>query len=380
MMSRSVKNRRTLVGALIGMGTTLALVIGLGVLAGAGAAASSTEPVNASPPRITGTPQEGAKLSGDRGDWNNGPTDYDYFWMRCNKNGGGCSNISGAHDQTYTLKSADVDHTLRFKVEAKNSDGTTSETSVPTAVITAAKALPRNTSSPTIKGIPQEGKTLVGDRGKWTGNPTDYNDYWVRCDRNGASCSEISGANNRKGYLLKQTDVGNTIRFKVGAQNSSGRTFASSVPTAVIAAATRPLPTPTPATGCPSGNGPVNINNLSSPALLLIDGQQTSPAVVTSGTNQLIVRYHVSACGGRSVQGALVYATAVPFNQLSIPPEGQTGGDGWAELDFRMLAGFPVSSRQQLIAIFARARKSGENILGGISTRRLFSVQVNLHG
>ena len=40
-MSRSIKKRWTLFGALIGMGATLALVIGLGVLAGAGAAASS---------------------------------------------------------------------------------------------------------------------------------------------------------------------------------------------------------------------------------------------------------------------------------------------------------------------------------------------------
>jgi hypothetical protein len=281
-MSRSIKKRWTLFGALIGTGTTLALVIGLGVFAGAGAAASSAKPKNASPPTIAGTPQEGSTLSATRGEWDNSPTDYNYFWMRCGKGGGSCGNISGAHALTYTLKSVDVGNTLRFRVDAKNADGTTS---------------------------------------------------------------------------------------------------ASSVPTAVITAATKPTPTPAPpATGCPSGTGPVPVANLSSPAVLLIDQQQTDPSVVHKGAQQLIVRYHVSACGGRSVQGALVYATAVPFNQLSIPPEATTGSDGFAELDFRMLAGFPVSPKQQLIAIFARARKSGENLLGGISSRRLFSVKVNLHG
>jgi hypothetical protein len=78
----------------------------------------------------------------------------------------------------------------------------------------------------------------------------------------------------------------------------------------VVTAAAKPPP-PAPATGCPTGTGSIQVANLTSPALLLIDQQQTDPSVVHRGAQQLIVRYHVSACGGRSVQGALVYATAV---------------------------------------------------------------------
>jgi len=145
---------------------------------------------------------------------------------------------------------------------------------------------------------------------------------------------------------LTSADVGNTIRFSVDAKNADGTTSASSVPTAVVTAATKPPPPPpTPATGCPTGTGSVQVTDVGSPARLLIDQQQTSPQVVNRGTQQLIVRYHVSACGGRSVQGALVYATAVPFNQLSIPAEQTTGSDGWASLTFHTMAGFPARPR-----------------------------------
>ncbi len=581
-MDHSTSNHRTLFGALIGMGTTLALVICLGVLAGAGgaagpqdvptndilptitgvarvgqtltgsmgtwlgnpssfsyqwircdengdhcsflsgatsttrtitsadlgqtirfrveainqdghtfstslttakvaaAAASGSPPSNTSSPTVSGTPQEGKTLTGHPGGWTGNPSDYNYYWLHCDTNGNHCSYIGGANNATYTPASSDVGTTLRFRVDAKNASGTTSAYSVPTAVVAAAPTgLPRNTSLPTIAGTPQEGKPLSGDRGKWTGNPGDYNYYWLHCDTNGNHCSYIGGANNAT-YTPASSDVGTTLRFRVDAKNASGTTSAYSVPTAVVvagpnlprntasptisgtpavgrvltlrvgtwtgaqpisfryqwyrcnrsgggctaihgafgltwrilqasvghtiraavtatnpggtssatsvptavisAAATKPPPTPPTAAGCPSGTGAVNIANIGSPARLLIDAQQTNPSVVTRGTNQLIVRYHVSACGGRSVQGALVYATAVPFNQLTIPSERQTNSSGWAELDFHMLAGFPVSSKQQLIAIFARARKPGENILGGISTRRLFSIKVNLNG
>jgi hypothetical protein len=95
-----------------------------------------------------GTPQEGKTLTGNRGTWDDNPTDYDYFWRRCGSDGGSCANISGAHALTYTLKSVDVGNRLRFRVVAKNADGQTAATSAPTEVIQKAAAPPTTTTTP----------------------------------------------------------------------------------------------------------------------------------------------------------------------------------------------------------------------------------------
>ena len=242
----------------------------------------------------------------------------------------------------------------------------------------ATKAKPTNEQPPTISGKPQVGETLTAREGEWTGNPTDYDYAWRRCDENGGSCSLINGE-NEKTYTLKKVDQGNTIRVRVTAQNADGRTVATTVPTAVIQAAPTPPPPPAPATGCEKqGTGPVAIGEIKAPNRLLVDRQQLQPPVVGGSTDQLVVRFHVSACGGRPVQGALVYVTAVPYNQFSVPPETQTGGDGWAELRMNRLRGFPATNRQQLMVMFVRARGPGGNLLGGISTRRLVSFPVDL--
>ena len=90
----------------------------------------------------------------------------------------------------------------------------------------------------------------------------------------------------------------------------------------------------------------------------------------------LTVGFRVTACGGRAVAGALVYVTAVPYNQFAIQPEAQTGGDGIAILRMPRLKGFPAAKNQTLLVMFVRARKGGEPPLAGISTRRLISFRL----
>ena len=237
----------------------------------------------------------------------------------------------------------------------------------------ASSAAPQNTSPPTVTGTPQQGQTLVGHRGQWSDNPTDYNDFWVRCDKDGGSCANISGATDKNGYVLKNVDVGNTIRFKVQATNADGNTTETSVPTAVITAAAKPAPPVS--NGCAASGATIPVTSVSQPASLLVDQTQVSPSTITYSTRSITARFHVSACGG-SVQGALVYATAVPFGQLAIANEQATGSDGWATVQFAALAGFPVSQKQKLLVMFVRARKSGDSLLAGVSTRRLISFHV----
>ncbi len=244
--------------------------------------------------------------------------------------------------------------------------------------LAASMLAPASTSAPTQTGTAQEGQNLTGANGAWSNKPTDYNYFWTRCDKSGNSCANISGANAIT-YLLTSADVGNTVRFKVQASNADGKSADSSVPTAVVTAAAAPALTPTPsATGCPKATGTAQIADVSLPARLIVDQQQSDPEVVARDTTQVIVRYHVSDTCGHPVQGALVYATAVPFNQFTIPDEQATDAKGWAQVEFRPMAGFPASAKQQVLAVFVRARKSGENILAGISGRRLWSIRVGL--
>src|SRR5262249_7867229 len=108
-----------------------------------------------------------------------------------------------------------------------------------------AAARPANTVRPSISGTAQEGKTLTGNRGSWTNNPTAYDYSWRRCDRSGDDCRTIGSARETS-YTLADDDAGRTIRFQVRARNPSGSDGASSAPTAVVRAAAPPANTAPP--------------------------------------------------------------------------------------------------------------------------------------
>ena len=239
----------------------------------------------------------------------------------------------------------------------------------------ATGTAPKNTTEPSISGTAQQGQTLTADHGDWSGTtPINYSYQWQRCDASGNNCAGISGANARL-YDVKSQDVGHTLRVRVVAKNSAGSTAAVSNATSVVLPATAPKP----ANGCPTGSGTVNVSDLSSPARLSIDSWNANPSVLGRSVGTLTIKVHVSACNGRNVQGALVYAAAVPFNQFT-PVEVQSDANGWATITEQQQGGYPANpGRQQLLAVFLRARKAGEPQGQGVFTARLVSFPVKLH-
>jgi hypothetical protein len=357
---------------------TLVGLAALAVLVPTVSARQQDIPANTAEPTISGSPAQGQTLTAAPGTWTGTPAPtFAYQWLRCPPSGGAsngsdCASIDGATTTSYVVAAGDVGFRLRVKVTGSNADGVGSPAVSNATASVTTQAGPPNTAPPTITGSAVVGETLTANPGTWTGTGIAFAYLWSRCDAAGATCADITTA-TQSTYTLVTADSGKTLRVKVTGTNASGSNSVTSAQTAVVTTGG------TSPTGCPTGTGPIDVDGLSPPARLQVDKQQITPAVVTPGTRTIRIRFHVSACKGRSVEGALVYATPTPYQQFTAT-EQPTAADGWAILTMRQLRYFPASGQQQLLVVFVRARKSGEDLLAGISTRRLVSFKVNLRG
>ena len=196
-----------------------------------GTVATPPPPSNTGAPTISGTAQQGQELSGTSGTWSNSPTSYAYQWQDCDSSGSSCSNISGAASSSFTLRSADVGHTIVVVVSATNAGGSASSASAPTSVVTGAP--PSDTAAPAITGTAQQGQVLSASNGTWTNSPTSYAYQWQDCNSSGSSCSNISAATSSS-FTLRSADVSHTIDVVVTATNGGGSTPSTSSPTPVV--------------------------------------------------------------------------------------------------------------------------------------------------
>jgi hypothetical protein len=325
-------------------------------------------PANVSRPTISGTPQEGQRLHADSGTWTGSqPMDMRYAWLRCNVHATACSRVDNGRDHTVT--SGDVGHRLRVAVRAANRFGSRTATSDATAVVQAkpGPAAPQSTSRPTISGTVQQGQTLAASTGSWSGaTPMSFHYQWARCDTQGRNCSAVTGSLTVATYAVTGADVGHRMIVQVKAHNSAGDGFADSLPTDTVRASQQQ----------PSTSNTMSIASVALPDRLIVDRVQFAPNVVTSHSQPLVLRVHVSeTMHGKAVSGAIVQGMAVPFNRLSSESEVTTGSDGWATLTYRVLPTFQLR-RGNLVVMFVRARKADDSILAGVSTRRLISVRV----
>lgn len=341
-------------------------------------------PTHTSDPAVSGSAVQGQTLTTTSGGWSSSsPVTFKYQWVRCGTDGGApdgsnCPAVPGATGQTYVLVAADVGHRMRAQVTATNSSGSTLAASNATGVVQAAAASgpPKNTSQPTISGTATQGQTLTAGVGTWTGaSPITYALQWVRCGADGgkpdgSNCASIGGATTTK-YVLTGDDVGKRLRVRVTARNSQGSAVFASNATATVKSSGPSLPAG--AIKLSNGKYSIPVTSVSLPARLVIDGIKFTPTVVRSRTTAIQLRVHVSDTRGYYVRDALVFARSTPLVTTS-GGEPRTGQDGWATVRFTPQADFPLKNGYS-VQFFVRARKGGENLLAGVSTRRLVQVR-----
>lgn len=195
-------------------------------------------------PAVTGTLQQGARLTATTGTWAGSATlSYAYQWYRCDAGGAHCSSIHGSTRATYTLVAKDVGTTIGLTVRATDTTGTTAAYASLAGIVAPAKQIAAR-SQPPVEGDPVVGRPLQAQAPAWTSLPGTLTYAWWRCNANARICFPIAGATSDT-YTSVAADAGHTL---IAAVRAGGRT-ALSLSTGVVRTAPGPVSLGAPAVG-----------------------------------------------------------------------------------------------------------------------------------
>lgn len=145
---------------------------------------STGPPVATKDPSVSGSASVDATLTADAGTWTGEqPITFTFRWLRCDASGNNCVELGGATDDRYTVRSADLDRTLRVRVSAQNAEGTRSKLTAPTAKVVAGGVpglvvLPNGDKSIPVTSVPTTARLIV-DSVSFDPNPVRSRDTTI---------------------------------------------------------------------------------------------------------------------------------------------------------------------------------------------------------
>jgi hypothetical protein len=99
---------------------------------------------------------------------------------------------------------------------------------------------PYNSGIPEITGAATYTATETGTTGNWLNSPTSYSYQWHRSGSVGGTYLPIAGATALT-HITTSADVGQYLKFSVGATNTKGTFYETSTATSLITKASAPL-------------------------------------------------------------------------------------------------------------------------------------------
>lgn len=298
------------------------------------------------------------------------PISFSYQWQRCSSAGAACTDLPGATGMSYVVVAADAGSRLRVVVRATNPAGSASIASNLSPTVSSTSGAPVAVGRPSISGNAAVGQTLLGNPGSWVGTQPIVLSYsWNRCEAAGTNCRGIPGAASAN-YRVVAADAGSRLQLVVRGSNTAGAAVASSPTTAVVT----PGSLPAGAIQLPDGRVSIPASSVSAPERLVVSTVKFSPNPVRSRA-PFTARFRITDTRGYVVRDALVYAIGLPYAWFGNAREVPTGADGYAVIPVSPTADLPVG-RTGAAVFFVRARKGGDNVLTGVSTRRLVQVRL----